>query len=207
MKFKKLFLTFAAVTAVSTAMAVSASAAMEAKYDKTKAPNVVTLTGVELEPGENTIVLFSGKNDDVTTITSGIIKYINQGDSTQTYFVSIPVDTLDDDDYTVKVGGENGVIQVAEFNVGGTSPYKNPDRLLGDVTDDSQVSNADALIILEYDASGEGLDDLDTLSSADANDDGQASNADALLVLEYDATGEGELGAEPKLKDKVNPVQ
>lgn len=205
MKFKKLFLTFAAVTAVSTAMAVSASAAMEAKYDKDTAPNVVKLTGAELEDGENTIVLFSGKNADVTTITSGIIKYINQGDKAQTYFVSIPVDTLDDGDYTVKVGGENGAIQVAEFKVG--APYKNPDRLLGDVTNDSQVSNADALVILEYDASGEGLDDLDTLSSADANDDGQASNADALLVLEYDATGEGELGAEPKLKDKVNAVQ
>ena len=56
-------------------------------------------------------------------------------------------------------------------------------ELLGDVNDDGEVDNGDALLVLKYDAGV--VDEISDLG--DVNGDGEIDNSDALQILKYDA--------------------
>ena len=54
---------------------------------------------------------------------------------------------------------------------------------LGDVNQDGEVDNLDALVVLKYDAGV--INDI--ADNADVNKDGEIDNLDALAILKYDA--------------------
>ena len=196
-KFTKLFLSCAAVAAVTAAVATSAMAAgnISATYARDKDPN----TGVDLATGtvsiklpedytaETKTLLILKPGADKTKIEPAKILQIDQGDK----IVKATVPALTEDGYfdseqkepmkgtyTVLMGG-TGVDKVYEttFNIGGSN------QLLGDVNNDKAIDTEDASSILQHYVELARLQN-DALLAADANDDGVADTEDASLVLQ-----------------------
>ena len=184
MRLKKLFLACAAVTAIAAAMTTSAMAAPSAVYDGSGA---VTISGFDLDEGQNTIVLLQGKNDDITTVVVDDIKYINQGEKDQSYFVTIPVNALADGDYTVRVGCEHGDIEFAEFTVGGSvTPPDGEEVLIGDVDESGRVTAGDAVVIAVDTASVEStLSGKAKFAAARCDGNNRVSAADAVEIAKF----------------------
>lgn len=191
MKFKKMVLTFSVAAAFMSAVTVTSASAMKATYDRANNPGVVTLSDVQVSGDKNTIILFKGSNDDINGITSEIIRYVNQGDSTQSYFTAIPVNTLDDGTYTVKIGSSDmsAKVQVAEFTVGG-NPH---DVLLGDVDMDGEPTADDAAITLKATVNSSYLSG-DKATAADVTKNGSIQEDDALEILRYAVSGKSPSG-------------
>ena len=129
-KLTKTFMAVAAVSAVSAVMAASAMA-MTATYDDAKGE--VTLKDVNSTGTSQTLLVLS---EDAATITSenvDIVKQIDQKDDS-TSFATVPVGSLADGTYYVRIGG-NGKIQTATFTVGDVDP--------GDETEVFKIGNID----------------------------------------------------------------
>ncbi len=171
-KLSKTLLAVAAVSAVSAAMAVSASA-MTASY----ADGTVTLADVNASGDQQTILVLSS-ND--TVVEEGNIKQIDQKEGT---FESVPVGTLTDGTYYVRVGGTDGSLQTAEFKVGNDDP--NPPAPATETITVGDIDGAD------------GIDGTDSIMMARyiAKSDKAKGNAGAVKVLAA-AAGELAVGAD-----------
>lgn len=133
-RFSKIILSVAAASTVAAAMTVSASA-MTASY----ADGKVTLSGVNGTGDSQTLLVLDGEN--LTSIAETNIKQIDQKDDGSS-FAEVPVGTLDNGTYEVRIGGSDGTLQTATFTVGGTE-VKTKDVIVGDVNLDGQIKGGD----------------------------------------------------------------
>lgn len=142
-KLTKTLLSVAAVSALTAAMAASASA-MTATY----ADGTVTLADITATGASQTMIIL---NDDATTITdTTIVKAIDQKDDGSS-FTTVPVGTLADGTYYVRIGGSEGTMQKVSFTVGEVTPPagETEEIKIGDVNSDTLCNMSDATAIAQ----------------------------------------------------------
>lgn len=179
-KFSKLFLSCAAVAAVTAAVATSAMAAggISATYtaageNETTAKLTIDASGYTADQKTLLIVPSSVSLDKVT---AGDVVQIDQ--NAEIVDVVLPAD-LKDGKYTVYMGGD-GQVYSTNFNVGNVSSV-----LIGDVNQDDEVTLADATeIILDYVGTKE-ITNADAKVAADCNDDEDITLGDANCIINY----------------------
>lgn len=179
-KFSKLFLSCAAVAAVTAAVATSAMAAggISATYtaageNETTAKLTIDASGYTADQKTLLIVPSSVSLDKVT---AGDVVQIDQ--NAEIVDVVLPAD-LKDGTYTVYMGGD-GQVYSTNFNVGNVSSV-----LIGDVNQDDEVTLADATeIILDYVGTKE-ITNADAKVAADCNDDEDITLGDATCIINY----------------------
>ena len=178
-KFSKLFLSCAAVAAVTAAVATSAMAAgISATYapaDATHETATLTIDASGYTAAQKTLlVLKPGVSLD--KVTDGDVVQIDQ--NAEIVDVVLPAD-LKDGKYTVYMGGD-GQVYSTNFNVGNVSSV-----LIGDVNQDDEVTLADATeIILDYVGTKE-ITNADAKVAADCNDDEDITLGDATCIINY----------------------
>lgn len=136
-RFSKITLSVAAVSVLTTAMAISASA-MTANYNN----GTVTLADVTATGASQTLLVLDTVN--LQTVAAENIKQIDQKDD-GTSFAAVTVGTLADGTYEVRVGGD-GTIQTATFTVGGTTVVTK-DITVGDINLDGALKGNDLTAI------------------------------------------------------------
>lgn len=146
-KFSKLFLSCAAVAAVTAAVATSAMAAgISATYapaDATHETATLTIDASGYTAAQKTLlVLKPGKTLETIKVSEGDVLQIDQQDGNDTITVALPKD-LADGKYTVYMGGD-GQVYSDTFRVGAGKV------LIGDANQDGYVEAADATAILKY---------------------------------------------------------
>ena len=180
-KFSKLFLSCAAVAAVTAAVATSAMAAgISATYapaDATHETATLTIDASGYTAAQKTLlVLKPGKTLETVKVSEGDVLQIDQQDGNDTITVALPKD-LADGKYTVYMGGD-GQVYSDTFRVGAGKV------LIGDANQDGYVEAADATAILKYNINKYTFKDNGE-EAADANQDGCVEAADATAILKY----------------------
>jgi hypothetical protein len=198
--FKKILLVTAAMSAVMC-MSVAAHAELQAEY----ADGSVTLSGIETEAAQKTLLILT---EDATNIDSSAKAYAEGGIIVQidqdTAFATVPVGTLADGTYYVRVGGDADKIETTTFTVGSNSPYKDPTRLVGDATGDGYINMTDVSVIIS-DYLGEESITGDDKQAADTTDDGFVNMTDVSVIIS-DYLGEDDTLGTMTLADKTNIV-
>ena len=194
-KLTKTFLSVAAVSALTAAMAVSASAAVSANLDETGEVNKVVLSGVQKTGTSQTILIL---NEDAQVVEETMVKAIDQRDDGEV-FTEIPVGDLEDGTYYVRIGGTelvDGTIQEATFTVGDVGPGVETEVItIGDANLDNAVNTTDVGSILRY-ANSETTrigqtgvkrvkEDGSSITIGDANLDNSVNTTDVGSVLRY----------------------
>ncbi len=191
-RFSKLILSVAAVSAVSAAMVISASA-MGASY----ADGEVTLTDVTGTGTSQTLLVLD--TVDLTTVAAENIKQIDQKDDS-TSFATVKVGELADGTYEVRIGGD-GTVQKATFTVGEAGPTPSTKTIMiGDVNDDEDADMVDAASVATYSLQGASDNvgvEYDVVSGIDAakimvgdvNNDEDADMVDAASIATYSLQG------------------
>ena len=180
-KFSKLFLSCAAVAAVTAAVATSAMAAgISATYapaDATHETATLTIDASGYTAAQKTLlVLKPGKTLETVKVSEGDVLQIDQQDGNDTITVALPKD-LADGKYTVYMGGD-GQAYSDTFRVGAGKV------LIGDANQDGYVEAADATAILKYNINKYTFKDNGE-EAADANQDGYVEAADVTAILKY----------------------
>ena len=175
-KFSKLFLSCAAVAAVTAAVATSAMAAgISATYapagENATAKLTIDASGYTADQKTLLIVPSSVSLDKVT---ADDVVQIEQ--NAEIVDVALPAD-LKDGKYTVYMGGD-GQVYSDTFRVGAGKV------LIGDANQDGYVKAADATAILKYNINKYTFKDNGE-EAADANQDGYVEAADATAILKY----------------------
>ena len=177
-KFSKLFLSCAAVAAVTAAVATSAMAAggISATYtaageNETTAKLTIDASGYTADQKTLLIVPSSVSLDKVT---AGDVVQIDQ--NAEIVDVVLPAD-LKDGTYTVYMGGD-GQVYSDTFRVGAGKV------LIGDADQDGFVDGGDATTILKYNVGSVELVG-DRQAAADADQDGFVDGGDATAILKY----------------------
>lgn len=177
-KFSKLFLSCAAVAAVTAAVATSAMAAggISATYtaageNETTAKLTIDASGYTADQKTLLIVPSSVSLDKVT---AGDVVQIDQ--NAEIVDVVLPAD-LKDGTYTVYMGGD-GQVYSDTFRVGAGKV------LIGDADQDGLVDGGDATTILKYNVGSVELVG-DGQAAADADQDGFVDGGDATAILKY----------------------
>lgn len=177
-KFSKLFLSCAAVAAVTAAVATSAMAAggISATYtaageNETTAKLTIDASGYTADQKTLLIVPSSVSLDKVT---AGDVVQIDQ--NAEIVDVVLPAD-LKDGTYTVYMGGD-GQVYSDTFRVGAGKV------LIGDADQDGFVGGGDATTILKYNVGSVELVG-DGQAAADADQDGFVDGGDATAILKY----------------------
>lgn len=177
-KFSKLFLSCAAVAAVTAAVATSAMAAggISATYtaageNETTAKLTIDASGYTADQKTLLIVPSSVSLDKVT---AGDVVQIDQ--NAEIVDVVLPAD-LKDGTYTVYMGGD-GQVYSDTFRVGAGKV------LIGDADQDGLVDGGDATTILKYNIGSVELVG-DGQAAADADQDGFVDGGDATAILKY----------------------
>lgn len=178
-KFSKLFLSCAAVAAVTAAVATSAMAAggISATYtaageNETTAKLTIDASGYTADQKTLLIVPSSVSLDKVT---AGDVVQIDQ--NAEIVDVVLPAD-LKDGKYTVYMGGD-GQVYSTNFKVGNASSV-----LVGDVTQDEEIDLSDATAIVNHFVKIETVTG-DALIAADVNYDDEVDLSDATCVVNY----------------------
>lgn len=178
-KFSKLFLSCAAVAAVTAAVATSAMAAggISATYtaageNETTAKLTIDASGYTADQKTLLIVPSSVSLDKVT---AGDVVQIDQ--NAEIVDVVLPAD-LKDGKYTVYMGGD-GQVYSTNFKVGNASSV-----LVGDVTQDEKIDLSDATAIVNHFVKIETVTG-DALIAADVNYDDEVDLSDATCVVNY----------------------
>ena len=172
-KFSKLFLSCAAVAAVTAAVATSAMAAgISATYapaDATHETATLTIDASGYTAAQKTLlVLKPGKTLETVKVSEGDVLQIDQQDGNDTITVALPKD-LADGKYTVYMGGDGQVYS---------------DTFRGDADQDVFVDGGDATTILKYNVGSVELVG-DGQAAADADQDGFVDGGDATAILKY----------------------
>lgn len=180
-KFSKLFLSCAAVAAVTAAVATSAMAAgISATYapaDATHETATLTIDASGYTAAQKTLlVLKPGKTLETVKVSEGDVLQIDQQDGNDTITVALPKD-LADGKYTVYMGGD-GQVYSDTFRVGAGKV------LIGDADQDGFVDGGDATTILKYNVGSVELVG-DGQAAADADQDGFVDGGDATAILKY----------------------
>lgn len=190
-KFSKLFLSCAAVAAVTAAVATSAMAAGEISATYTAAgENATAKLTIDASgyTADQKTLLIVPSSVSLDKVTDGDVVQIDQ--NAEIVDVVLPAD-LKDGKYTVYMGGD-GQVYSTNFNVGNVSSV-----LIGDVNQDDEVTLADATeIILDYVGTKE-ITNADAKVAADCNDDEDITLGDATCIINYyvgDTSGAGLVG-------------
>ena len=178
-KFSKLFLSCAAVAAVTAAVATSAMAAGEISATYTAAgENATAKLTIDASgyTADQKTLLIVPSSVSLDKVTDGDVVQIDQ--NAEIVDVVLPAD-LKDGKYTVYMGGD-GQVYSTNFNVGNVSSV-----LIGDVNRDDEVTLADATeIILDYVGTKE-ITNADAKVAADCNDDEDITLGDATCIINY----------------------
>lgn len=178
-KFSKLFLSCAAVAAVTAAVATSAMAAGEISAKYTPAETGATTASLKIETkydADQKTLLIVPSSVSLDKVTADDVVQIDQ--NAEIVDVALPAD-LKDGKYTVYMGGD-GQVYSTNFNVGNVSSV-----LIGDVNQDDEVTLADATeIILDYVGTKE-ITNADAKVAADCNDDEDITLGDATCIINY----------------------
>lgn len=178
-KFSKLFLSCAAVAAVTAAVATSAMAAGEISATYTAAgENATAKLTIDASgyTADQKTLLIVPSSVSLDKVTDGDVVQIDQ--NAEIVDVVLPAD-LKDGKYTVYMGGD-GQVYSTNFNVGNVSSV-----LIGDVNQDDEVTLADATeIILDYVGTKE-ITNADAKVAADCNDDEDITLGDATCIVNY----------------------
>lgn len=182
-KFSKLFLSCAAVAAVTAAVATSAMAAgISATYapaDATHETATLTIDASGYTAAQKTLlVLKPGKTLETVKVSEGDVLQIDQQDGNDTITVALPKD-LADGKYTVYMGGD-GQVYSTNFKVGNASSV-----LVGDVNQDTKINLSDATGVVQHAMNVKAITDADALIAADANDDSKINLSDATCIVKY----------------------
>lgn len=177
-KFSKLFLSCAAVAAVTAAVATSAMAAgISATY--TPAADGATTASLKITTNytaDQKTLLIVPSSITLDKVSADDVVQIDQ--NAEIVDVVLPAD-LKDGKYTVYMGGD-GQVYSTNFNVGNVSSV-----LIGDVNQDDEVTLADATeIILDYVGTKE-ITNADAKVAADCNDDEDITLGDATCIINY----------------------
>lgn len=178
-KFSKLFLSCAAVAAVTAAVATSAMAAGEISATYTAAgENATAKLTIDASgyTADQKTLLIVPSSVSLDKVTDGDVVQIDQ--NAEIVDVVLPAN-LKDGKYTVYMGGD-GQVYSTNFNVGNVSSV-----LIGDVNQDDEVTLADATeIILDYVGTKE-ITNADAKVAADCNDDEDITLGDATCIINY----------------------
>ncbi|MCD8181536.1 MAG: hypothetical protein LUF26_08685 [Firmicutes bacterium] len=208
-KFTKLFLSCAAVAAVTAAVATSAMAAdtLSASYSVDENGTTGTLTIDCASTDETKTLLVLAPGADITSVTADQIVQIDQDSEIKTAVLPAYSESNADDcgTYKVYMGGTSGTVYVGSFTIGGE------EITLGNVNGDKYIDSSDATCVLYYDAGGTDsnignvgktitVSDAsnvnvgtyasgDTLEVGNVNGDKYIDSSDATCILYYDAGG------------------
>lgn len=203
-KFTKLFLSCAAVAAVTAAVATSAMAAGEITGGVTgdvTVPETGAVTITNLSVGETpdpntqvTFLVFKGTAD--TDISADSVKGIDQGTAVQPTNNGLKSDVTvpesGQETYTVKVGYyKSGAFKVKS----GTFKLGTPageEYTIGDVSGEGDVDSLDAAAILSFDAGYETPTEILNVGKAITIVDAGTSGFTATSTIMGDVSGEGD---------------
>ena len=176
-KFSKLFLSCAAVAAVTAAVATSAMAAGEVTAEYTPAETGATTASLKITTNytaDQKTLLIVPSSVSLDKVTADDVVQIDQ--NAEIVDVVLPAN-LKDGTYTVYMGGD-GQVYSDTFRVGAGKV------LIGDANQDGYVEAADATAILKYNINKYTFKDNGE-EAADANQDGYVEAADATAILKY----------------------
>lgn len=178
-KFSKLFLSCAAVAAVTAAVATSAMAAGEVSATYTPAADGATTASLKITTNytaDQKTLLIVPSSVTLDKVSADDVVQIDQ--NADIVDVVLPA-KLKDGTYTVYMGGD-GQVYSTNFKVGNASSV-----LIGDVNQDDEVTLADATeIILDYVGTKE-ITNADAKVAADCNDDEDITLGDATCIINY----------------------
>lgn len=176
-KFSKLFLSCAAVAAVTAAVATSAMAAGEISAKYTPAETGATTASLKIETkydADQKTLLIVPSSVSLDKVTADDVVQIDQ--NAEIVDVVLPA-KLKDGTYTVYMGGD-GQVYSDTFRVGAGKV------LIGDADQDGFVDGGDATTILKYNVGSVELVG-DGQAAADADQDGLVDGGDATAILKY----------------------
>lgn len=176
-KFSKLFLSCAAVAAVTAAVATSAMAAGEISAKYTPAETGATTASLKIETkydADQKTLLIVPSSVSLDKVTADDVVQIDQ--NAEIVDVLLPA-KLKDGTYTVYMGGD-GQVYSDTFRVGAGKV------LIGDADQDGFVYGGDATTILKYNVGSVELVG-DGQAAADADQDGFVDGGDATAILKY----------------------
>lgn len=176
-KFSKLFLSCAAVAAVTAAVATSAMAAGEVSATYTPAETGATTASLKITTkytADQKTLLIVPSSVSLDKVTADDVVQIDQ--NAEIVDVVLPAD-LKDGTYTVYMGGD-GQVYSDTFRVGAGKV------LIGDADQDGFVDGGDATTILKYNVGSVELVG-DDQAAADADQDGFVDGGDATAILKY----------------------
>ena len=176
-KFSKLFLSCAAVAAVTAAVATSAMAAGEVSATYTPAETGATTASLKITTkytADQKTLLIVPSSVSLDKVTADDVVQIDQ--NAEIVEVVLPAD-LKDGTYTVYMGGD-GQVYSDTFRVGAGKV------LIGDADQDGFVDGGDATTILKYNVGSVELVG-DGQAAADADQDGFVDGGDATAILKY----------------------
>lgn len=179
-KFTKLFLSCAAVAAVTAAVATSAMAAdLTATYNEPAEGAATTTVTIDCASEDTTQTLLIVKGNKPTTINQEDIIQIDQKDEK---IADAKVAALEDGTYTVYVGGNGGVVYSGTFTIGAV------EVLVGDADGNGRVTATDANKVLSY-ASGDkaAITAENIIKAAYSDGNTRISATDAVNILKYSA--------------------
>lgn len=176
-KFSKLFLSCAAVAAVTAAVATSAMAAGEVSATYTPAADGATTASLKITTNytaDQKTLLIVPSSVTLDKVSADDVVQIDQ--NAEIVDVVLPAD-LKDGTYTVYMGGD-GQVYSDTFRVGAGKV------LIGDADQDGIVDGGDATTILKYNVGSVELVG-DGQAAADADQDGIVDGGDATAILKY----------------------
>lgn len=178
-KFSKLFLSCAAVAAVTAAVATSAMAAGEVSATYTPAETGATTASLKITTkytADQKTLLIVPSSVSLDKVTADDVVQIDQ--NAEIVDVALPAD-LKDGKYTVYMGGD-GQVYSTNFKVGNASSV-----LVGDVNQDTKINLSDATGVVQHATKVKAITDADALIAADANDDSKINLSDATCIVKY----------------------
>lgn len=193
-KFSKLFLSCAAVAAVTAAVATSAMAAGEISATYTAAgENATAKLTIDASgyTADQKTLLIVPSSVSLDKVTDGDVVQIDQ--NAEIVDVVLPAD-LKDGKYTVYMGGD-GQVYSTNFNVGNVSSV-----LIGDVNQDASITLGDATAIVRHKTGAAPITDADALIAADTNYDDSITLGDATCIVMYKIGNTAKAGHVGELK-------
>lgn len=179
-KFSKLFLSCAAVAAVTAAVATSAMAAGEISATYTAAGENETTAKLTIDASGYTAdqktLLIVPSSVSLDKVTADDVVQIDQ--NAEIVDVVLPAD-IKDGTYTVYMGGD-GQVYSTNFKVGNASSV-----LVGDVNQDASITLGDATAIVRHKTGAAPITDADALIAADTNYDDSITLGDATCIVMY----------------------
>lgn len=193
-KFSKLFLSCAAVAAVTAAVATSAMAAGEVSATYTPAADGATTASLKITTNytaDQKTLLIVPSSVTLDKVSADDVVQIDQ--NADIVDVVLPAD-LKDGKYTVYMGGD-GQVYSTNFKVGNASSV-----LVGDVNQDASITLGDATAIVRHKTGAAPITDADALIAADTNYDDSITLGDATCIVMYKIGNTAKAGHVGELK-------